>query len=190
MENRSWIHPLSSYLGIAWSLWKPEKPHKRTSPGSNPKVAWAGAFSRSEQIPTKRKVPKAGLWGSCKGCHGSWAVRQEQGELWGWGWDAGKGWDRLWQTTAPTSPPRIWVSLLRKQIWERNKKHKMWLLQHKIGDTILKNLNVCQGLQQNRTTFPNTTLCSSVSLEDSAVQKGEPFSSRPWLRQNCLFLNS
>lgn len=129
---------------------------------------------------------------------------QQQGEVWGRSWDAVQGsagtraglaqalplclWQKLRRQLHLGFLPEKWASSLRKQIWEGNKKHKMWLLHHKIGDTILKCM--LRLLEYNSFPKHNTLLCSSASLEDSAVQKGEPFSAGSWLKQTCLFLNS
>lgn len=176
---------------------------QRTRAGSNRK--WSGleefsGLSRYLQTQTCKKQPVGEL--EREGCRGSWAISQAHpaagrglGTVLGCCAGTGAGlaqalplWQKLSRQLHLHFLPEKWGSSLRKQIWEGNKKHKMWLLQHKIGDTVLKCM--LRGLEYNSFPKHNTLLCSSASLEDSAVQKGESFSSRSWLKQTCLFLNS
>lgn len=176
MEKRIRIHPLSGFLRIAWFLWQPQK-----SPREKPQWGGQGHFPRSKQMLTNTKMQKAVRVAMAPEQPARHIQQRERAG------DRVRGWAGTGSATLPPTETALpdnctqiscqkkWVPSLRKQIWGGNEKHKLWLLQHKVGDEILLSLDVCQGCWNTR-AFPNTTLfwAAQALLDTLLHNKGSP----------------
>lgn len=125
--------------GLPGLCESPEIP-QGASPGSSHEWGGLELFPRFRFVPTNTNVQKAGWEGDVR--EGSMAPEQSPGTS----SSRDRAGDRdevlgqallLCLKLHPDFLPEKGASSLRKQIWEGNEKGKMWLLQHKVGDTIL-----------------------------------------------------
>lgn len=178
MEKRIRIPSLKMVIsGLPGLCESPEIP-QGASPGSSHEWGGLEHFPRFRFVPTNTNVQKAGWEGDVReGCHGSWAVTrhiQQQGQGWGQGWGAGTGSAALPQT-APRFPARK-----RSFLTQKANLGGRWKGQDVAASAQSRRYNSlefrCMPGMLGYNSFPkhSTPLCSSGSLEHSAVQKGGP----------------
>lgn len=174
--------------GLRGLCESPEIP-QGASPGCN--HGWGGLehFPRSVQTQMGKKQAGREMWVRVAMAPEQ-PARHSQHRARGWGAGQG-GLGQPLTKTAPRFPARK-----RRFLPQKANLGGKWKAQGVATSAQNRRYNSlelrCMPRVLEYNSFPthNSLLCSSGSLEESAVQKGEPFSSGPWHKQTHFLLNS